>query len=91
MTSLKSYPVSSLFKYRDRVTIIRDILKTVRNSRYGRRKTQIMQSANLNYFQTKKYLRYLIERGFLVVTEGQKYIITAKGSRFLLSDGTQRL
>ena len=79
-------PFSSFFnafKYRDRMTIIGDILRSVRKSRDGRKKTQIMQSAKLNYVQTKKYLNYLLNYGFLVVTEKETYVITEKGSKFL--------
>lgn len=71
------------FKYRDRVTIIGEILRSIRKSREGRKKTQIMQSAKLNYVQTKKYLNYLLDYGFLVVTERETYVITEKGSKFL--------
>jgi len=71
------------FKYRDRATIVSDVLKTVKDSRRGMRKTQIMQSANLNYFQTKKYLNYMLNYGFLVVTERDIYLITEKGTRYL--------
>jgi len=83
MLELKPRPVLHVFKYRDRTTIISDILKTVKTSKKGRKKTQIMQSANLNYVQTKKYLNYLSDCGFLVVTERQTYVITNAGSRFL--------
>jgi len=83
MLELKPLPVLHAFKYRDRTTIISDILKTVKTSKKGRKKTQIMQSANLNYAQTKKYLNYLTDCGFLVVTERQTYVITNEGSRFL--------
>ncbi|NIQ07533.1 MAG: hypothetical protein GWO20_17975, partial [Candidatus Korarchaeota archaeon] len=55
----------SQFKYRDRLTIIIDILKAIKNSKKGRRKTQIMQSANLNYAQMKKYLSYLLDCGMI--------------------------
>jgi predicted transcriptional regulator len=71
------------FKYRDRVAIMSDILKSVKRSREGRRKTQIMQSANLNYVQTKKYLNYMHNCGFLVITQRETYMITQKGARFL--------
>jgi predicted transcriptional regulator len=76
------------FKYRDRVSIISDILKAVKDSPgkgkgKGKRKTQIMQSANLNYLQMKKYLNYLLNCGFLVLTEKETYVVTAEGSRFL--------
>jgi len=71
------------FKYRDRTTIVSDVLQTVKDSRRGMKKTQIMQSANLNYIQTKKYLNYMLNYGFLVVTERDIYVITEKGNRYL--------
>lgn len=83
MLRSKSSLVSHVFKYRDRVTIIIDILNTVKNSGGGRRKTQIMQSANLNYMQMKRYLNYLTNRGLVLFTEKQTYTITNKGSKFL--------
>jgi predicted transcriptional regulator len=91
MLELKPYPVSQVFKYRGRGTIILDILKSVKNSRGGKRKTQIMQSANLNYTQTKKYLNYLTSCGFLMVTDGQIYRVTSEGSKFLLLAEIQNL
>ena len=78
-----SYFFLNMFKYRDRTMIMADILKTVKNSKRGRRKTQIMQAAKLNYVQTKKYLNYLMNYGFLVVTAKETYIITEKGAKFL--------
>ncbi len=75
--------ISSVFKYRDRGTIINDILISVKNSGKGRKKTQIMQSANLNYLQMNKYLTYLMNCGFITVTEKQTYFITNKGAKFL--------
>jgi len=72
------------FKYRDRIAIMSDILKSIRNSNKGMKQTQIMQSANLNYIQTKKYLNYLNNIGLIVYTERRTYLITEKGSRFLL-------
>jgi predicted transcriptional regulator len=83
MLRSKSLPISHTFKYRDRVSIMSDILTAVKNSRKGRRKTQIMQSANLNYTQTKKYLDYLLTCGYIVVTEKETYAITNEGSLFL--------
>jgi predicted transcriptional regulator len=91
MLRSKSLPISHTFKYRDRVSIISDILTTVKNSRKGRRKTQIMQSANLNYNQTRKYLDYLLTCGYLVVTEKETYLITNEGSRFLQLFDLQRI
>lgn len=71
------------FKYRDRAEIINDILKSIRESRWGRKKTQIMQTANLNHIQMNKYLRYLVSRGFLELTDKGNIVITEKGTRFL--------
>jgi len=91
MLRAESSIVSHTFKYRDRIAIIGDILKTVKNSREGRKKTQIMQSANLNYVQTKKYINYLIDCGFLVVTQREMYVITKEGTRFLQLVEVQRI
>jgi predicted transcriptional regulator len=71
------------FKYRDRSGIMRDILSTVIASRDGRKKTQIMQSANLNYSQTKKYLHFMTNYGYIAVTQRETYVITEKGCRLL--------
>ena len=91
MLRAESSIVSHTFKYRDRIAIIGDILKTVKNSREGRKKTQIMQSANLNYVQTKKYINSLIDCGFLVVTQREMYVITKEGTRFLQLVEVQRI
>ena len=72
-----------LSKYRNRVSIMSDILASIKFSKKGLKKTQIMQSANLNYLQTKKYLSYMLNCGFLVVTERETYAITPKGTCFL--------
>jgi predicted transcriptional regulator len=79
------------FKYRDRITIIGDILKAVKESKNGRKLSQIMQGANLNYIQTKKYLNYLLNCHFLVVTEKETYVITTEGLRFLQFVEVQRI
>ena len=55
------------------------------------RKTQVMNIARLNYIQTKKYLNYLLNCGFLVVTERDTYAITEKGKRFLQLIEMQRV
>lgn len=78
-----SLQVVPAFKYRDRATIMSDILNTVKSSSGGKKKTNIMKSANLNYKQTKKYVNYLLDYGFLVRTERATYVITEKGARHL--------
>lgn len=86
-----SFRVLHAFKYRDRVSIMNDILHSIRSSREGRKKTQIMQTANLNYVQTKKYLNYMLNCGFLVVTERETYALTEKGSKLLLMIEMQKI
>ena len=71
------------FKYRDRGGIICDILTTCKSSQEGRKKTQIMQSANLNYIQTRKYLGFMTNCGYISVTQKETYVITAEGSKYL--------
>jgi len=77
------------FKYRDRVSIISDILKTVTNSgkEKGKRKTQIMQGANLNFDQVNKYLGWLISNGYIEAEHseihGPVYRVTSKGLNFV--------
>lgn len=77
------FEIIRAFKYRDRAGIVCDILSNVRTHHEGRKKTQIMQSANLNYIQTVKYLDYMVTAGFLMVTQKETYIITAKGHKYL--------
>lgn len=71
------------FKYRDRVTIIADILKSVTENGKGKRKTKIMQSANLNYSQVNKYLDLLLRNGYVILDDGYMYKPTGEGLRFL--------
>jgi len=71
-----------LFQKRDRLTIIADILKSISYSKKGRRKTNIMQSANLSYDQFNKYLDLLIRNGYVIV-EGRIYKPTSRGLEFL--------
>ena len=48
------------FKYRDRTTIIGEILDTISSDPRGRTKTSIMRNANLNLEQVNTYLLHLI-------------------------------
>lgn len=73
----------SKFKYRDRVTIFRDILRSLLNDNEGKKKTNIMQSANLNYEQANKYIGLLIMNGFIMVSDRNTYKVTRKGVEFL--------
>lgn len=71
-----------LFFKRDRATIIADILKSMRFSPQGKRKTKIMRTANLSYDQLNKYLDLLLRNGYVIV-EGQVYKPTSRGLEFL--------
>lgn len=55
----------SKFKYRDRASIVVDILDTVRRDPKGETKTSIMRGANLNFAQANRYLELLLLRGFI--------------------------
>jgi len=71
------------FKNRDRVTIIADILKLISQNGKGKRKTNIMQSANLNHALVNKYLDLLMRNGYVVLDNGCMYKPTSRGLRFL--------
>ncbi len=49
----------SKFKYRDRATIISDILDAIHRDPKGKTKTSIMRATNLNFDQANKYLNFL--------------------------------
>lgn len=71
-----------LFANRDRVSIVVDILDTLQNKREGKRKTNIMQSANLSTGQVSKYLELLYINGF-IKKDGDIYHVTRRGVEFL--------
>lgn len=71
-----------IFKKRDRAAIIADILKSV-NCGKGKRKTNIMQSANLNFDQVNKYLDLLLRNGYVILADGYRYKPTSKGLRLV--------
>lgn len=59
-----------------------EILRAVK-TRKEAKKTQIMEIARINHIQTKKYLSYLLNCGYLALTERRTYVITEKGISFL--------
>jgi len=82
------------FKYRDRITIFRDVLKTIQRSDEGGRKYTIMKHASLSYDQLNKYLLFLTNMGYIkeiAEPDGRKYEVTEKGSMFLKSLDDLRL
>jgi len=72
----------NLFAKRDRVSIIVAILETLKEKHEGKRKTNIMQSANLSTEQVSKYLELLYING-LVRKDGGIYQVTRRGTEFL--------
>ncbi len=79
----------SRFKYRDRATIIGDILGTIYHEPKGKTKTGIMRSSNLNFNQANKYLDFLMLCDVVKATnplrsqEAARYKLTEKGLRLL--------
>jgi len=79
----------SNFKYRDRATIIGDILDTIYRDPKGKTKTSIMRSTNLNFDQANKYLSSLILCDIVRATdplrsqEAARYRLTSKGVNLL--------
>jgi predicted transcriptional regulator len=73
------------------MAIIGDILRSLRSPNGRKKKTQIMQSANLNCMQFDKYLRYLLRYGFLKVTEKGEIQMTDEGAKFLLFLETKQI
>jgi predicted transcriptional regulator len=70
------------FKYRDRQSIVADILKAVSKSNKGKRKTHIMRAAHLNSVQANRYLEVCFRNGYVVV-DGYRYRLSEKGLRFI--------
>jgi len=60
--------------------ICADILRVALD---GARKTRIVYQANLNFTILHKYMRRLMENGFLTQIEGPHFITTEKGCQFL--------
>ena len=79
----------SKFKYRDRATIIADILDTIYRDPKGKTKTSIMRASNLNFGQANQYLNHLLLCDIVKATdplrsqEVARYKLTQKGVSFL--------
>jgi len=70
------------FKYRDRHSIVVDILKAISKSQKGSNKSQIMQRANINSTQINRYIDILLRNGFVII-DGYRYALSEKGLMFL--------
>lgn len=71
---------------RGRLEIIAEILRAAKS---GAKKTRITYQCNLSYCQTKRFLTYLLETGFLRI--GNSYHTTEKGLKFLQAYQTLEL
>lgn len=76
------------FKYRDRASIIGDILGSINSDPRGKTKTSIMRGANLSLDQTNKYIDLLMFCDVIRAVEPLKsqevarYKLTQTGLRF---------
>lgn len=66
-------------KRRNNLDVTADILRTAYS---GARKTRIVYQANLNFKVVKKYLRFLLEREFIIFNKPH-YFTTDKGRKYL--------
>lgn len=71
----------STFARRDRLTILAEILKTTKESKRGKEKTDIMRGANLNCHQADKYLHLLLINGLLHLDSEDRHKTTKKRTR----------
>ncbi len=75
----------SKFKYRDRTSIVVDILDIVKYDSRGKTKTSIMRKANLNFDQVNRYLDMLLLHDYIKAEdpleshEVARYRLTKKG------------
>lgn len=67
---------------RGELEILRDVLELAIS---GERKTRIMYRANLSYEMLNRYVGVLVQRGFLVPSDGGAFTVTDDG-RALLQD-----
>ena len=73
-------------KKRNRLEIIRDILKVIRERNGKIKPTHILYKSNLSHQMMNDYLKELIEKGFIKeikAKSGKSYLITEKGIDYL--------
>lgn len=86
----------SRFKYRDRASIVKDILNSMMSDQRGKTKTSIMRSANLSFEQTNKYLDLLAVHDVIRAVdplksqEAARYKLTEKGLKYIKEFETWR-
>lgn len=73
-------------KKRERLEVIRDILKTIRQNRQIK-PTRLLYSSNLSPQMFKEYINELIAKGFIILNvdknEKKTFSLTKKGNDFL--------
>ncbi len=73
-------------KKRNRLEIIRDILKVIMDKSGRIKPTHILYKSNLSYQMMEEYLGELKEKGFIIEIKGKAgktYAITEKGINYL--------
>lgn len=73
-------------KRRDRLQVIQDILKTIKDKDGKVKPTHILYKSNLSHQMMEEYLNELIEKKFVVeekVKSGKTYSLTSKGQEYL--------
>ena len=79
-------------KRRDRLEVVKDILKVADNPR-GANKTRLVYMSNLNFNRLSVFLVFLLEKELLEKSEDENiYHITFKGREFLQQlDKTEKM
>jgi predicted transcriptional regulator len=73
-------------KRRDRLQVIHDILKTIKDKGGNIKPTHILYKSNLSHQMMDEYLNELIEKSFIVEEKKENsktYSITQKGQEYL--------
>lgn len=75
-------------KKRNKLQIVHDILKVIREKNGRIKPTHILYKSNLSYQMMEEYLTELIEKGFIMEVKNEKdksktYAITDKGINYL--------
>jgi predicted transcriptional regulator len=73
-------------KRRDRLQVIHDILRTIKDRNGKIKPTHILYKSNLSHQMMAEYLNELMEKEFIVeekTNEGKTYSITQKGQEYL--------
>lgn len=71
---------------RERIQVIRDILKAIQDKNGKIKPTHILYKANLSHEMLQEYLHELISKNFIIeniTKEGKRYELTENGFNFL--------